>query len=70
MSLAQPDVLFVEDDASIRLATAQSLKLVGLSVLAVGTMEEAVSRVTGDFAGVVLTDVRLPGLSGMDLLSP
>jgi len=61
-------VLLVEDEASVRLATAQSLKLAGMATDAVASMEEAIVLLDGNFAGVVVTDVRLPGRSGLDLL--
>jgi two-component system C4-dicarboxylate transport response regulator DctD len=61
-------VLLVEDEASVRLATTQSLKLARLSVDAVATMEEALDVLTPEFDGIVVTDVRLPGRSGLDLL--
>jgi two-component system, NtrC family, C4-dicarboxylate transport response regulator DctD len=61
-------VLLVEDEASVRLATTQSLKLARLAVDAVATMEEALDLLTPEFDGIVVTDVRLPGRSGLDLL--
>jgi two-component system C4-dicarboxylate transport response regulator DctD len=61
-------VLLVEDEASVRLATTQSLKLARLAVDAVATVEEALDVLTPDFDGIVVTDVRLPGRSGLDLL--
>ena len=61
-------VLLVEDEASVRLATTQSLKLARLPVEAVATVEEALDLITPDFDGIVVTDVRLPGRSGLDLL--
>ena len=61
-------VLLVEDEASVRLATTQSLKLARLAVDAVATMEEALDVLTPDYDGIVVTDVRLPGRSGLDLL--
>ena len=61
-------VLLVEDEASVRLATTQSLKLARLAVDAVATAEEALQLLTPEFDGIVVTDVRLPGRSGLDLL--
>jgi two-component system, NtrC family, C4-dicarboxylate transport response regulator DctD len=64
----EPEVLLVEDEISIRLATTQSLKLAKINVDAVVTMEEAMERVSDTFSGVIVADVRLPGKSGLDLL--
>jgi two-component system C4-dicarboxylate transport response regulator DctD len=61
-------VLLVEDEASVRLATTQTLKLARLAVDAVATVEEALDLLTPDFDGIVVTDVRLPGRSGLELL--
>ena len=62
------EVLLIEDEASVRLATTQSLKLAGMAVTAVSTVEEALPWIDLDFPGVVVSDVRLPGQSGLDLL--
>ncbi|NRF72114.1 sigma-54-dependent Fis family transcriptional regulator [Aquincola sp. S2] len=64
-----PGVLLIEDEASVRLATVQSLKLAQLPVNAVETMEEALDQLTPEFDGVVVSDVRLPGRSGLELLA-
>ncbi len=61
-------ILFVEDEPLVRQATAQSLELAGFSVMALPSAEAAMPKLTADFPGVVVTDVRLPGASGLDLL--
>jgi two-component system C4-dicarboxylate transport response regulator DctD len=61
--------LLVEDEAALRLATSQTLELGGFAVQAFASAEEALPELQADFAGVVVTDVRLPGLSGLDLLA-
>jgi two-component system, NtrC family, C4-dicarboxylate transport response regulator DctD len=61
-------VLFIEDDAAVRQAGAQALQLVGLDVQALDSAEPACELIRPDFPGVVVTDVRLPGMSGLDLL--
>jgi two-component system, NtrC family, C4-dicarboxylate transport response regulator DctD len=62
------EVLLIEDEASIRAAMMQSLKLAGIAVTAVASAEEALAWIDVHFFGVVLTDVRLPGMSGLELL--
>lgn len=62
-------VLLIEDEISVRLATAQSLKLADIEVTAVATAEEALPWLRSDFVGVVVSDVRLPGRSGLDVLA-
>ena len=62
------EVLLIEDEASIRAAMMQSLKLAGIAVTAVASAEEALAWIDVHFLGVVLTDVRLPGMSGLELL--
>lgn len=61
-------VLFVEDEPLVRQATAQSLELAGFHVLALPSAEAAMPHLSPDFPGVLVTDVRLGGASGMDLL--
>ena len=64
-----PCVLVVEDEDSVRLAIVQTLGLAGLVARAIATAEEATALVTAGHSGVVLSDVRLPGRSGLDLLA-
>ena len=61
--------LLVEDEAALRLATSQTLELGGFAVQACASAEEALPLLQPDFPGVVVTDVRLPGQSGLDLLA-
>ncbi|ESH88438.1 Fis family transcriptional regulator [Cupriavidus sp. HPC(L)] len=61
-------VLYVEDDAAVRLGSTQSLQIAGLSVEAFGSAEQVLHRLTPGFAGVLVTDVRLPGINGLALL--
>jgi two-component system, NtrC family, C4-dicarboxylate transport response regulator DctD len=61
-------VIFVEDDADVRLGSTQALELAGLSVEGFGSVEEARQRIRLGAPAVVLCDVQLPGLSGTDWL--
>nr|WP_198983573.1 sigma-54 dependent transcriptional regulator [Herbaspirillum sp. ASV7] len=60
--------ILIEDEQAVRLATAQALELGGFAVTACASAEQALPLLGRDFAGVVVTDVRLPGLSGLDVL--
>jgi DNA-binding NtrC family response regulator len=61
-------VMLVEDDDGVRLAAAQTLQLAGFEVSALSTAEEALAQMQPDFAGIVVSDVRLPGRDGLALL--
>jgi DNA-binding NtrC family response regulator len=61
-------VLFIEDDPTVRFGSAQALELAGRTVRAFASAEEALPAVTPGFRGVLVTDVRLPGIDGMALL--
>ena len=61
-------VLVVEDDASLRRALRTSLRARGLDVLEDVTGEEAVVSVADGGPDVVLLDLGLPGIDGIDVL--
>jgi two-component system C4-dicarboxylate transport response regulator DctD len=61
-------VILVDDDLDMRLSTRQALDLAGFRTTAVATAEEALSLARPGFAGVVVTDLRMPGMDGMTLL--
>lgn len=61
-------VLLVEDDLPMQLGCTQALQLAGLQVQAVESAEAAQQQLTADFAGVVVTDMRLPGADGLSLV--
>ena len=61
-------VLFIEDDDAVRQASTQALQLAGLQVQALESAEPACRIISADFPGIVVSDVRLPGMSGLNLL--
>jgi len=63
------EAILIEDEQAVRLATAQTLELGGFLVHACSSAEQAQPWLQPGFAGVVVTDVRLPGQSGLDLLA-
>lgn len=61
-------VIFVDDDLDVRTAIGQSLELDGYDVILARAFIEATDYISPGFAGVVVTDVRMPGKDGFDLL--
>lgn len=61
-------ILLVEDDDSVRHSLAEALSAEGLEVSAVESAETALSGFAEFRPEVVLSDVRMPGMSGLELL--
>lgn len=61
-------VMVIDDEASIRDAVQQWLELSGFAVQPFASAEAGLARLGRDFPGVVLSDVRMPGLDGFGLL--
>lgn len=64
----KPSILLVDDDAAFRHVMGGELKRCGLDVTAVGTGEDAIGRVRESEPDVVLLDLRLPAMNGMEVL--
>lgn len=62
-------VALVEDDADFRQALAERLTLEGYDVRAFAAAEPALKAIDADYPGVLVTDLRMPGLDGRQLLS-
>jgi DNA-binding response OmpR family regulator len=60
-------VLLVEDDELIRSTTTEMLSEIGCQVREAGTAEEALKILDEGLVDVLLTDVGLPGISGLQL---
>ena len=61
-------VALIEDDADFRAALVERLEVEGLSVRPYPSGEAALTGIDADFPGVVVTDLRMPGLDGRQLL--
>jgi two-component system, NtrC family, nitrogen regulation response regulator NtrX len=69
MTVLQPKILIVDDEEGIRESLASILRDERYTVEAVPSAEEALERIAkGDFQ-VILLDVWLPGIDGMEALS-
>jgi len=61
-------VLVVDDDPRIRTSLVTALRSDELMVRAADSAESALAALGEEPAEVVLTDVKMPGMSGLDLL--
>src|SRR5215813_11809175 len=62
-----PLVVIVDDDLSVRESLALLVRSIGLNVETFGSAQEFLTRGRLDTATCLVLDVRLPGLSGLDL---
>jgi DNA-binding NtrC family response regulator len=68
-SAAHGRILVIDDEESLRLALTKGLTRLGYEAEAVATGKEGVDRFTAGGWDAVLTDVRLPDLSGLDVVA-
>ena len=61
-------ILFVDDEAPIRQAVTQWLGLAGFETLVHDKALAALNVLTADFPGVLVTDLKMEGIDGMELL--
>src|SRR5438552_15715181 len=63
-----PHILLIEDDASLAANLCDVLKEDGFTVTVCNRGDEGLHRASKDECDVVLTDLRLPGLGGLELV--
>lgn len=61
-------VILVDDEQAVRDATTQALMLAGYEVTAFETAEAALPNITTEFDGIIITDIRMPGMDGLEFL--
>ena len=64
-----PRVLVIDDDVGVLESTARMLRASGYTVQIAASGDEGLDLARGDVFDVVLSDMRMPGLSGLELLS-
>lgn len=64
-----PLILLVDDEEDVRLAQGQALELDGFNVAAFARPERVLDRIDGGFTGVVVSDIRMSRMDGMQLLA-
>ncbi|MBV8679048.1 MAG: sigma-54-dependent Fis family transcriptional regulator, partial [Aquitalea sp.] len=58
-------VVVIEDDQDVQLGYVQALGLDGITAQGFDSVEKARRNIGRDFAGIVVTDIRLPGMDGL-----
>lgn len=61
-------VIFIDDEEHIRTANKQSLELADLEVVCFGTAEDGLKELNSDWPGVIVCDIRLPQMDGLQFL--
>lgn len=64
----EPTAIIVEDDPEVRLGIVQALQIAGIKALPLETAEQALKIAGHGYRGVIVTDIRLPGIDGLTLL--
>jgi FixJ family two-component response regulator len=66
-AVKEPIVFVIDDDLSMRRALTNLIQSIGIEVEAYGSAAELLKRKLPEVASCLVLDIRLPGLSGLDL---
>jgi two-component system C4-dicarboxylate transport response regulator DctD len=66
MSAASP-IFLIDDDRDLLRATKQTLELAGFDVSAFPAASQALTALDPDFAGAIVSDIRMPQIDGLQL---
>ncbi len=61
-------VMFVDDDEGVRISWDRYLASIGLDVTTAETAETAITQLERERVDVVVSDLRMPGMDGLDFL--
>ncbi|PSW10788.1 DNA-binding response regulator [Photobacterium rosenbergii] len=61
-------VMFIDDEKSIRDALGQTLELEDYDVSLFASAKPALEQLTNQFAGVIISDINMPGIDGLTFL--
>ncbi len=64
----ETDVVLLDDDIHLRTALSQTFDLAGLRVQAFGSADGVLQALPAQWPGVLVTDIRMPGMNGLELL--
>lgn len=62
------EVVLIDDDPHLRQALSQTLDLAGLKILPLAEAKGVAGQLHRDWPGVVVSDIRMPGMDGLELL--
>jgi FixJ family two-component response regulator len=62
-------VVVVDDEESVRAAVSRLLRAAGLTVLSFASAEDLLKSGQLNATGCLIADIRMPGMSGLDLLA-
>ncbi|MCI0992809.1 sigma-54-dependent Fis family transcriptional regulator [Pseudomonas corrugata] len=63
------EVVLIDDDPHLRQALSQTLDLAGLNILSLAEAKGLAGQLPRDWPGVVVSDIRMPGIDGLELLN-
>lgn len=67
MTAAAP-VFVIDDEEPVRAALAKLLRALGFNSESYASAQEFLDHYSGDHGGCLLVDIRMPGMSGLDLI--
>lgn len=65
----QGQILFVDDEPEVLESTGQTLMLEGFEVTSFLSAQSALEHISRDWPGIVVTDMKMPGMDGFSLLN-
>ncbi len=66
--VAQVQVAIVDDEEDMRMSISQFMSLSGFRPIVFDSAQAALAGLSADYEGVVVSDIRMPGMDGMELL--
>lgn len=66
--MTSPQILLIDDDAAIRRSAGQTLELEDYHVCTLDSADKAMTLLDEHFTGIVITDINMPGTTGLELL--
>lgn len=62
-------IILIDDEDEVRLSISQTLELEGFSVMAFDGVDQAIEHVAPSFHGIVITDLKMPNVDGLEALN-